>query len=107
MYSQYIIGLIYNHGIFIDFNVNKSFHYLKLSADQNHPDAQILLANLYQIDDFFDQDKVIKYLNLAVNQKHLLACTYLGCMYKEGEKIEQFIFTHLLLIKIIYVLSSF
>ncbi len=98
--SQYLLGYIYYYGnnvsdenrnndlvnTDIKQDINRAFKWLSRSAEKNDPNAQYLLATMYQKGEGTEQnyDKAIKLLNKSAKQNNTDALMILGSMYYDG-----------------------
>lgn len=82
----YLIGTFHYNGEYVQFDINKSIHYLTLSANQNNSKAQCFLGYIYFENKFVKQDikKSIYYLTLSANNNYMYAQFLLGKIYYEG-----------------------
>ncbi|KAK8892400.1 hypothetical protein M9Y10_029626 [Tritrichomonas musculus] len=87
---NFFLGNIYNEGIYIPRNIQKTIHYFTLASNQNHREAQYALAFIYHEGTDIPRDikKVIYYLSLAADQNHPEAQYYLGILYVEGKEVQ-------------------
>ena len=79
----YNLGYIYLNGKYIKQDFNKAIHYFTLAADQNDPDAQLLLGAcyLYGNNIHVDINKAIYYLTLSANHNNSAAQYAIGMLY--------------------------
>lgn len=99
--AQFTLGYIYYHGcnpndnqspyvlltnIEVPQNIEKAFKWLSRSADKNNPNAEYLLATMYQKSEGTTQnyDQAIKLLIKSAKQNNTDALMALGNMYYDG-----------------------
>jgi len=86
MYAQFIMGMNFYYGINgIPQDIIVAIYWLEKSAEQNFPDAQFILGNIYYNNRELcnDTNKINKLLNLAAEQYHTPARLFLLKMHFE------------------------
>jgi glutaredoxin len=87
MYSQYILGMNFYHGInSIPKDILVAIYWLEKSAEQKLPHAQFILGTIYYYNNELcdDKKKANKLLNLAAKQYHTPARLFMLELYYEN-----------------------
>lgn len=89
--TQFNIGIAYSKGKDLPYNIDKSMHYLKLSADQNYSQAQYVIGTIFYEGNGVPKniDEAMKYLEKSASQKNVDALVYLGDLYRLGNGVNQ------------------
>jgi uncharacterized protein len=86
--SQWILGQMYHYGDGITKDKGQAINWLQKAAEQNHVEAQIMLAKVYH-----DEDKnyplALKWISKAAYQNNAEAQYDLGLMYALGQGVPQ------------------
>lgn len=93
--AQFLLGLCYEKGLFVQQNTGKAEEYYQKAADQNHALAAYQLAFLLFGDDIFflqNTDKAIAYFRKSAEQNFAPAMEAIADYMYDSENIEEAVF---------------
>ena len=90
--AQYIIGVMYsNDTVYSEANMEKSFEYISLSAQQGYPPAYIELGILYYDGEYVEKNRktAVEWFQKAADAGHPSGLYNIGVSYYYGDVYEQ------------------
>lgn len=89
--AQWLMGQIYNQGIFVNKDEHAAYHWYKKSANQGYFRAKYYLGNMYYQGKGVNKDyaEAAKNFEVAADYGYILAQYILGNMYYAGQGIEK------------------
>ena len=86
--SQYIIGIIYYSGKYINEDINKAINYLTHASNNNFVNAYYALGIIYndKNNGVYNFEKTIHFLTLAAENNHPEAQYHLGIIYSNQKQ---------------------
>ena len=84
--EQFLLGLIFYEGEIMEENLEKAFHWIKKSADQEYSKAQFYLGMMYFCGHGIEKDyyQSFSWLKKSAEQSHSEAEYYLSWHFKNG-----------------------
>jgi TPR repeat protein len=88
--SQYVIGLMYAHGIGIEKNIDNAFKWYKLAAEKGHAESPYQIGHMYEYGEGIEinEQEAFKWYKLAAEQEDRFSMIKLAKMYELGLGVE-------------------
>lgn len=89
--AQYVVGLLYEHGIHLEVDIDKAIQWWSKAADGGNKDAQETMGGVYADGQYrpIDYEKAFLYYKKAAEQGQPYALFNLGLMYEHAQFVEQ------------------
>ena len=88
--AQFVLGKMYEEGIFVPKDDQKAFNWISPAAEQGHAKSQGILGLIYRkgVGGIPDYEKAVHWLTLAAEKGEMYAQNNLGILYKNGDGVE-------------------